>query len=111
MLVSITGTGGGSGNRVSGPTSKEIADALQECGSSMGRSPTGSATQMLLVDLARYFSSIRLLSATEVDGHWHSDAIVNVQSRGNASVSLKIQFHLQHQDATWVISAARLLQS
>jgi hypothetical protein len=111
MLVSITGTGRDSGNRKSGPTSREIAIALQECSSSMGGGATGSATQMLLTDLAQHFSSIRLLSATEIDGQWHTDAIVNVQSRGNAPVSLKIQFHLQQQDGNWMISAARLLQS
>jgi hypothetical protein len=111
MLVSITGMGGTSGGRASGPTSKELAAALQECGQSVGRGASHSATQMLLADLARYFSSIRILTAAEVDGQWHTDTIVNVQSRGNAPVSLKIQFHLQHLDASWSISAARLLQS
>jgi len=111
MLVSITGTGDGPGGRASGPTSKEIASALEEFSSSVGWAATSSATQMLLADVARHFSSIRLLSATEIDGLWHSDAIVNVQSRGNAPVSLKVQFQLQHLDAAWIINAARLLQS
>jgi hypothetical protein len=111
MLVSITGTGSGPAGRASGPTSKEITSALQEFSSSVEWAATSSATQMLLADVARHFSSIRLLSATEIDGLWHSDAIVNVQSRSNAPVSLKVQFQLQHLDASWIISAARLLQS
>ncbi len=111
MLVSITGTDSGSSSWASGPTANEVSMALQQSASIVARSSAGSTTQMLLADLARYFSSIRILSTTEVDGDWHADAIVNVQSRGNAPVSLKIQFQLLLQDAHWVIRAARLLQS
>ena len=110
MLVSITGTGNVTGDRASGPTAREISRALHRCGAAVARSGSGSATQMLLADLAAHFSSIRLLDTTEIDGNWHSDAIVEVQSRGNAPVNLKIQFHLQQQDASWVVNAARLLQ-
>jgi hypothetical protein len=111
MLVSITGTGSGSSGWAGGPTSNEITIALQQSASVVARNGGGSATQMLLADLARHFSSVRILSTTEVDGDWHTDAIVNVQSRSNAPVSLKIQFHLLQQDANWIIRAARLLQS
>jgi hypothetical protein len=111
MLVSITGTGSGSGGWAGGPTSNEISMALQQSASIVARGSAGSATQMLLADIAKYFSSIRVLNTTEVDGDWQADAVVNVQSRGNAPVSLKIQFQLLQQDAHWVIRAARLLQS
>jgi len=111
MLVSITGTGSASGGRAGGPTSNEISMALRECGSSLLFAKTNSATKMLLADIARHFSSLRILSTTEIDGHWHAEALVNVQSRANAPVSLKIQFQLQQQEASWVVGAARLLQS
>lgn len=111
MLVSIAGTGGASGGRAGAPTSQEISLALHECGSSLLFGKTDSATKMLLADIARHFSSLQILSTSEVDGRWHAEALVNIQSRGTAPVSLKIQFDLQQQDASWVIGAAKLLQS
>jgi hypothetical protein len=111
MLVSITGTGGASGGRASGPTCNEISTALRECGSSLLFGKTNSATKMLLADIARHFSSLSILSTMRVDDHWRAEALVNVQSRGAAPVSLKIQFQLQQQEAAWEISAAQLLQS
>lgn len=110
MLVSITGTGDASGKRTSGPTSQELSLALRECGREPAWRGSGSATQMLLADIAKHFSAIRIIGNTEVDGHWHSETIVNVQSFGNAPVHLKVEFHLQIHDGSWVISAARLLQ-
>ncbi|HVI91047.1 MAG TPA: hypothetical protein VM659_22305 [Dongiaceae bacterium] len=111
MLASITGMGGASGGRASGPTSNEISMALRECGSALLFGKTNSATKMLLADIARHFSSLRILSTTQVADQWHAEALVNFQSRGAAPVSLKIQFELQQQEATWAISAAQLLQS
>ncbi len=114
MMMSLAGVMVWWSMRAGAPSPEELATALQQHAVSTDiedMMPGATATQMLLADLAAHFSHIRIIGAKEVDAQWQVDTLVRVQTRRTTPVDLKIQFHLQQQEADWTITAAKLLQA